>query len=83
MKTKTLQKKTMKMKKTIKKDTDNEHVTSKSPVTNDKLYEGLICLDVKLSKLIDIMDKLYQIAEQKQTGGNNTLKTTSTIQKKV
>ena len=49
----------------------------KSVVTNDKLYEGLICLDVKLSKLIDIMDKLYQIAEQKQTGGNNTLKTTS------
>ena len=78
MKTKTLQKKTM---TTQKKD--NAHVTSKSPVTNDKLYEGLICLDVKLSKLIDIMDKLYQIAEQKQTGGNNTLKTTSTIQKKV
>ena len=51
--------------------------TPKSVVTNDKLYEGLICLDVKLSKLIDIMDKLYTIAEQKQTGGNNTLKTTS------
>ena len=51
--------------------------TPKSTVTNDKLYEGLICLDIKLSKLIDIMDKLYQIAEQKQTGGNNTLKTTS------
>ena len=47
--------------------------TPKSTVTNDKLYEGLICLDVKLSKLIDIMDKLYQIAERKQTGGNNTL----------
>ena len=78
MKTKTLQKKTMKT-KTTNKDT----VPTKSPVTNDKLYEGLICLDVKLSKLIDIMDKLYQIAEQKQTGGNNTLKTTSTIQKKV
>ena len=71
------------MKKTIKKDTDNAHVTSKSPVTNDKLYEGLICLDVKLTKLVEIMDKLYSIAEMKQTGGNNTLKTTSTIQKKV
>ena len=46
-------------------------------VSNEKLYEGLICLDVKLSKLIDIMDKLYQIAEQKQTGGNNTLKKVS------
>ena len=57
--------------KTTNKDKD------KSVVTNDKLYEGLICLDVKLSKLIDIMDKLYTIAEQKQTGGNNTLKTTS------
>ena len=57
--------------KTNNKDKD------KSIVTNDKLYEGLICLDVKLSKLIDIMDKLYTIAEQKQTGGNNTLKTTS------
>ena len=57
--------------KTNNKDKD------KSVVTNDKLYEGLICLDVKLSKLIEIMDKLYTIAEQKQTGGNNTLKTTS------
>ena len=57
--------------KTNNKDKD------KSVVTNDRLYEGLICLDVKLSKLIDIMDKLYTIAEQKQTGGNNTLKTTS------
>ena len=72
--TKTLQKKTMKMKKTIKKE--DEQVTNKQ-VSNEQLYEGLICLDVKLTKLIDIMDKLYQIAEQKQTGGNNTLKTTS------
>ena len=62
--------------KTNNKDKDNSG-TPKSTVTNDKLYEGLICLDVKLTKLIDIMDKLYQIAEQKQTGGNNTLKTTS------
>ena len=67
-KTMTTQKNPM---KTNNKDKD------KSVVTNDKLYEGLICLDVKLTKLIDIMDKLYQIAEQKQTGGNNTLKTTS------
>ena len=67
-KTMTTQKNPM---KTNNKDKD------KSVVTNDRLYEGLICLDVKLSKLIDIMDKLYTIAEQKQTGGNNTLKTTS------
>ena len=67
MKTKT----NMTSQKKDNKDTD------KSTVSNDKLYEGLICLDVKLSRLIDIMDKLYQIAEQKQTGGNNTLKTTS------
>ena len=51
--------------------------TPKSTVTNDRLYEGLICLDVKLSRLIEIMDKLYQIAEQKQTGGTSALKTTS------
>ena len=70
----------MKMKKTIKKE--DEQVTNKQ-VSNEQLYEGLICLDVKLTKLVEIMDKLYQIAEQKQTGGNNTLKTTSTIQKKV
>ena len=60
--------------KTNNKDKD------KSVVTNDKLYEGLICLDVKLTKLIDIMDKLYTIAERKQTGGNNTL---TNSQKKV
>ena len=57
--------------KTNNKDKD------KSTVTNDKLYEGLICLDVKLSKLLEVIDKIYAIAEQKQTGGNNTLKTTS------
>lgn len=50
---------------------------NEATVSNEKLYEGLICLDVKLSKLIDIMDKLYQIAEQKQTGGSNTLKKVS------
>lgn len=75
-------KKTMKTKtnmtsqKKDSKDTASKD-TDKSVVTNDKLYEGLICLDVKLSKLIDIMDKLYQIAEAKQTGGNNTLKKAS------
>ena len=62
------------MKQTIKKE--DEQVTNKQ-VSNEQLYEGLICLDVKLTKLVDIMDKLYSIAEQKQTGGNNTLKTTS------
>ena len=69
------------MKMTKKTNMTKTNTTSQkkdnSVVTNDKLYEGLICLDVKLSKLIDIMDKLYTIAEQKQTGGNNTLKTTS------
>ena len=67
MKTKTLQK------KTTNKDTVNESVPTKSPVTNDKLYEGLICLDVKLTKLVEIMDNLYSIDEMKQTGGRNTL----------
>ena len=67
MKTKTKTNMAKKTMTTQKKDN--------SVVTNDNLYEGLICLDVKLSKLIDIMDKLYQIAEQKQTGGVNSLKT--------
>ena len=69
-----MMKKTMTTQKNLMKTNNKDK--DKSVVTNDKLYEGLICLDVKLTKLIDIMDKLYQIAEQKQTGGNNTLKTT-------
>lgn len=63
---------TTKTKKTDKKEeVTNEQVTNK--VTNEQLYEGLICLDVKLTKLVEIMDKLYSIAEMKQTGGRNTL----------
>ena len=54
------------MKKTSKKE-------DKQVVSNEQLYEGLICLDVKLTKLVEIMDKLYSIAEMKQTGGRNTL----------
>ena len=57
--------------------TTKTNLKANETVSNEKLYEGLICLDVKLSKLIDIMDKLYQIAEAKQTGGNNTLKKVS------
>lgn len=64
-------------KKTKTTKTMNTAKNANETVSNEKLYEGLICLDVKLSKLIDIMDKLYQIAEQKQTGGNNTLKKVS------
>ena len=66
----------MKIKKTIKKEETNEQVTNKqvsNEVSNKQLYEGLICLDVKLTKLVEIMDKLYSIAEMKQTGGRNTL----------
>ena len=70
----------MKMKKTIKKEdkqvtnevVSNEQVSNEQ-VSNKQLYEGLICLDVKLTKLVEIMDKLYSIAEMKQTGGRNTL----------
>ena len=61
----------MKMKKTIKKE--DKQVVSNEQVSNEQLYEGLICLDVKLTKLVEIMDKLYSIAEMKQTGGRNTL----------
>lgn len=65
----------MKMKKTIKKEDEqvtNERVNN-DVVSNKQIYEGLICLDVKLTKLVEIMDKLYSIAEMKQTGGRNTL----------
>ena len=62
----------MKIKKNLKKEENNEQVTNKQ-VSNEQLYEGLICLDVKLTKLVEIMDKLYSIAEMKQTGGRNTL----------
>ena len=60
----------MKIKKTIKKE---DKQVSNEVVSNEQLYEGLICLDVKLTKLVEIMDKLYSIAEMKQTGGRNTL----------
>lgn len=65
----------MKMKKTIKKEDKqvSNEVVSNEQVSNKQLYEGLICLDVKLTKLVEIMDKLYSIAEMKQTGGRNTL----------
>lgn len=65
----------MKMKKTIKKEDEQvtNKVVSNKQVSNEQLYEGLICLDVKLTKLVEIMDKLYSIAEMKQTGGRNTL----------
>lgn len=63
----------MKMKKTIKKEDKQVNNEVLSQVSNEQLYEGLICLDVKLTKLVEIMDKLYSIAEMKQTGGRNTL----------
>ena len=53
--------------------TKNSTKKEDKQVSNEQLYEGLICLDVKLTKLVEIMDKLYSIAEMKQTGGRNTL----------
>lgn len=55
------------------KKTDKKEAQVSNEVSNEQLYEGLICLDVKLTKLVEIMDKLYSIAEMKQTGGRNTL----------
>ncbi|MCQ2087800.1 MAG: hypothetical protein MJZ37_07045 [Bacilli bacterium] len=37
-------------------------------ITNEQIYEGLICLDVKLAKLIDIMERTLAIAEKKANG---------------
>ena len=59
-------------KRNEKSNEQNKEVTNR--VTNEQLYEGLICLDVKLSKLVDVLDKIYVMAEQKHTGGNNTLR---------
>ena len=59
-------------KRNEKSNEQNKEVTNR--VTNEQLYEGLICLDVKLSKLVDVLDKIYAMAEQKHTGGNNTLR---------
>ena len=56
-----------------RKVTKEERDNTNEVVSNEQLYEGLICLDVKLTKLVEIMDKLYSIAEMKQTGGRNTL----------
>ena len=61
------------MKKIKKEDKQVTNEVVSNEVSNEQLYEGLICLDVKLTKLVEIMDKLYSIAEMKQTGGRNTL----------
>ena len=63
-------------KRNEKSNEQNKEVTNRvtNRVTNEQLYEGLICLDVKLSKLVDVLDKIYAMAEQKHTGGNNTLR---------
>lgn len=62
------------MKKNKEKTLEQPATKTSQTVSNEQLYEGLICLDVKLSKLVDVLDKIYAMAEQKHTGGNNTLR---------
>lgn len=37
-------------------------------ITNDKLFEGLVCLDIKLDKLISIFEKIADHIERKEKG---------------
>lgn len=36
--------------------------------TTADVYEGLVCLDLKLSKLVDIMDKVLEYTQRKEKG---------------
>ncbi len=56
----------MAKKKTNEIEKENEEFLKN--VDNGKLYEGLVCLDIKLSKLIEIFDNINSYVEQKKSG---------------
>lgn len=56
----------MAKKKTTEIEKENEEFLKN--VDNGKLYEGLVCLDIKLSKLIEIFDNINSYIEQKKSG---------------
>lgn len=58
------------MKNTKKKisEIEKENEEFLKNVDNGKLYEGLVCLDIKLSKLIEIMDGIGNYLENKKNG---------------
>ena len=50
-----------------KKETiDNEKFLEN--VTNGQIYEGLVCIDIKLQKLLDIFDNINGYVEAKKNG---------------
>jgi len=57
----------MKKEKT-KKTIEQENEEFLKTVDNGKIYEGLVCLDIKLSKLIEIMDGIGNYLENKKNG---------------
>jgi len=56
----------MAKKKEAKIEQENEEFLK--TVDNGKIYEGLVCLDIKLSKLIEIMDGIGNYLEAKKNG---------------
>lgn len=58
----------MAKKKETKKTIEQENEEFLKNVDNGKLYEGLVCLDIKLSKLIEIMDGIGNYLENKKNG---------------
>lgn len=54
--------------KETKKTIEQENEEFLKNVDNGKLYEGLVCLDIKLSKLIEIMDGIGNYLENKKNG---------------
>lgn len=58
----------MAKKKETKKTIEQENEEFLKTVDNGKIYEGLVCLDIKLSKLIEIMDGIGNYLENKKNG---------------
>lgn len=58
------------MKNTKKKNNEIEKENEEflKNVDNGQLYEGLVCLDIKLSKLIDILEPVAKYIEDKRNG---------------
>ena len=51
-----------------KKKTEEPQQLDFSDKTIPDVYEGLVCLDIKLSKLIDILEPVAKYIEDKRNG---------------
>lgn len=54
-----------KKKETVKTETNTLDFSDK---TTADVYEGLVCLDIKLSKLIDILEPVAKYIDDKRNG---------------